>query len=74
MKKSLKIILCLAGVATMASCNGTTNPSNGSLTPSTSNSTVVTPELKAEEEVSLTVGQTQKIVFIKLVGIEVSSF
>lgn len=73
MKKSLKIILCLAGVATMASCNGTTNPSNGSLTPSTSNSTVVTPELKAEEEVSLTVGQTHKIVFTKLVGIEASS-
>lgn len=73
MKKSLKVILCLAGVVSMVACNGTNKPSNNSQVPTTSNTTVTTPEMKVEEAVSLTVGQTHKIVFTKLVGIEESS-
>ena len=72
MKKSLKVILCLAGVVSMVACNGTNKPSNNSQVPTTSNTTVTTPEMKVEEAVSLTVGQTHKIVFTKLVGIEES--
>lgn len=73
MKKSLKVILCLAGIVSMVSCGGANNSSNNSQASTTSNSTITTPEMNVEAEVSLTVGQTHKIVFTKLVGIEESS-